>query len=248
MATLLLESRDAQERREWRRSAAAEAEAQVDALPYLDKEYEDPAVRAEVNRLVQEEMRRSPRTPADILSELPPVPELRSELLPMFARECERVRAGRPPTLAVDTGRYEGAGKGPAGRGAEDPNAWKGAVKAAMVQLQHQDTRHENLDLMLRFGPNAWKVHNQHLEAFLAKAQREVAERKREIELLNRDRRLNQQAAAVELGRLEQAWREGVQKNADIQAACAQLEAQIEGLKAEAQALGVVTDNSMQED
>ncbi|GJP33101.1 hypothetical protein CLOM_g6473, partial [Closterium sp. NIES-68] len=107
---------------------------------------------------------------------------------------------------------------------------------------------HENLDLMLRFGPNAWRVHNQHLEAFLAKAQMEVVERKREIELLNRDRRLNQQAAAVELGRLEQAWKDGVQKNADIQTACWQLEAEIAGLKTEAEALGIITDDSMQQD
>lgn len=62
------------------RVGGGEAQQLVDALPYFDKEYEDAAVRAEVNRLVQEEMRRSRKRPADFLKELPPVPPLRPEV------------------------------------------------------------------------------------------------------------------------------------------------------------------------
>lgn len=245
---LLLEGREAQERRQWRRSE--EGEAQIDALPYLDKEYEDPAVRAEVNRLVQEEMRRSTRTPADILTELPPVPEFKAESFPMFARECERVRAGKPPVSSVDTRRYEGAA--PQGGKAGDVEAWRGALEQVTSHLQHTDGRHENLDLMLRYGANTWRVHNQHLDAFLAKAQKEVSARRREIELLNRDRRLNQQAAAVELSRLALRWREGVHKNMDIEAACRMLNREIQELKEEDKMLcgtqeNTEEDTSMQE-
>jgi len=55
------------------RVGGGEAEQLVDALPYFDEEYEDGAVRAEVNRLVQEDWRGRKR-PADFLEELPPVP------------------------------------------------------------------------------------------------------------------------------------------------------------------------------
>lgn len=70
------------------RVGGGEAEQLVDALPYFDKEYEDGAVRAEVNRLVQEEMRRSRKRPADFRKELPAVPPIRPEVQnqPHFAR------------------------------------------------------------------------------------------------------------------------------------------------------------------
>jgi pre-mRNA-splicing factor SPF27 len=56
---------------QWR--AAPDAEA-IDALPYIDGDYGDPAVKREVDRLVEEEMRRGKRKPADFLRDLPPVP------------------------------------------------------------------------------------------------------------------------------------------------------------------------------
>jgi pre-mRNA-splicing factor SPF27 len=46
----------------------------VDALPYIDGDYGNPAVKLEVDRLVEEEMRRGKRKPADFLRDLPPVP------------------------------------------------------------------------------------------------------------------------------------------------------------------------------
>jgi pre-mRNA-splicing factor SPF27 len=55
----------------WRAPPDAET---VDALPYIDGDYGDPAVKREVDRLVEEEMRRAQRKPADFLRDLPRVP------------------------------------------------------------------------------------------------------------------------------------------------------------------------------
>lgn len=52
----------------------------VDALPYIDDDYGDPRVAAEVDRLVEEEMRRSTKKPADFLRELPPLPKVNFEV------------------------------------------------------------------------------------------------------------------------------------------------------------------------
>ena len=57
----------------WRAPPDAET---VDALPYIDGDYGDPAVKREVDRLVEEEMRRAHRKPADFLRDLPPVPSV----------------------------------------------------------------------------------------------------------------------------------------------------------------------------
>jgi pre-mRNA-splicing factor SPF27 len=49
-------------------------EVSVDALPYFDQGYEEPGVREEAARLVEEETRRY-RPTRNYLEYLPPVPE-----------------------------------------------------------------------------------------------------------------------------------------------------------------------------
>ena len=60
-------------------ASAANAEV-IDALPYIDDDYGNPLIKAEVDRLVEEEMRRSSRKPADFLKELPPLPKFDFEV------------------------------------------------------------------------------------------------------------------------------------------------------------------------
>lgn len=45
----------------------------IDALPYIDDDYGDPRVKAEVDTLVEAEMRKSVKKPADFLKDLPPL-------------------------------------------------------------------------------------------------------------------------------------------------------------------------------
>jgi len=69
---------------------------------------------------------------------------------------------------------------------------------------------------------------------------RETAhEYQREIDLLNRERKLNQQAAAVELNLLGSQWKEISQKNLDIEDACLKLEVEVIKLRTEAEKKGI---------
>lgn len=52
----------------------------IDALPYIDDDYGDSKVKAEVDRLVEEEMRRSTKKPSDFLKDLPPLPKFNFEV------------------------------------------------------------------------------------------------------------------------------------------------------------------------
>lgn len=61
----------------WPGSSSAEL---IDALPYIDGDYGNARVKEEVDRLVEEEMRRSSKKPADFLKDLPPLPKFNFEV------------------------------------------------------------------------------------------------------------------------------------------------------------------------
>lgn len=66
----------------WKSSSNAEI---IDALPYIDDDYGNPSVKAEVDRLVEEEMHRSSKKPADFLKDLPPLPIFNFQVRSFFS-------------------------------------------------------------------------------------------------------------------------------------------------------------------
>jgi pre-mRNA-splicing factor SPF27 len=119
-----------------------------------------------------------------------------------------------------------------------DPKAWLAALQNARAQLQHQQGRVLNLELLSRHGPAAWRAQAKSCHAsarFLASEAGAAAEA---VVQSNRRRKLQQLAAGKELQELEDDWGRALRGVAEVGAACAALEQEVGALAAVARSEG----------
>ena len=105
-------------------------------------------------------------------------------------------------------------------------------MRDARAHLEHQTTRAQNLELAVKFAPDAWRTHNASLEAAISAYETELAAVRAEIEHINTERSLQQTAAAREIGKLEQEWYATAAKCVALDGVVMDLEAKAEAIKA----------------
>lgn len=194
----------------------------VDALPYFDQGYEDPGVRETALAMVEEETRRY-RPTKNYLEHLPPINTAAFET-ELMRNEFERLQ-NRLPMEPLSMKRYELPPPPPSK--ISELTAWQDAVENSMAQLEHQAVRAMNLELMLEYGCETWKVYLDVLTSMLAKAQKQLENIKKEIQDINWQRKDKQTEAGVKLRALETQWVMLVSKNYEIEQACVRLEEEI---------------------
>lgn len=87
--------------------------------------------------------------------------------------------------------------------------------------------RQENLALLEENGKNAWLIGNSQLEEILHGLERELTQMKEDVEYVNKQRKLAQEARQGELSGLEETWKRGVGAILDVQLAAEGLQLQI---------------------
>ncbi|THX11828.1 hypothetical protein D6D13_04486 [Aureobasidium pullulans] len=137
--------------------------------------------------------------------------------------EHERLSSGAQKEAGIDMSRYE-AQDAPA---TNDMEQWRATLQQAYASSEYLESRQVNLSLLETYGKNAWLISNDQLEAFLRDAEREVSQRKIELEDIDRSRRDGQNARRGELEALEQQWKIGVGQMIEVEVAAERLRLEI---------------------
>lgn len=210
--------------------AGGSVEAQLpytDALPYHDDELERvPGMRAAVAQEIEREKQRLGAAPAP--------PALVAE--PPTAFDAERARAERGEKLDVlDTSRYQLPG--PVDPATASEEAWAESVRNAEIQLAHMDGRLKTLELLRRYGPNVWRLHNYDQESMLQFETHAHDAVEEHVAELNRQRKEMQLAVGDRLDTYESRWAALVSKNLSIRAANLTASAELHAFTEQADAL-----------
>jgi pre-mRNA-splicing factor SPF27 len=180
-----------------------------ESLPYIDAE-PTASQRASAQRLIDAELGS---LPTDLHPSIPVL--LPSTLSPIMAAELERAARGEKLS-AIDLSRYE-ALEPPSD--SKDLSQWKSSLQQAYTSQSHLSTRLTNLSLLEKYGKNAWLIGNSQLEDILRGLERELEERKKEIDLLVVERKSAQESVGGEMKGYEEGWKRGVGRVLEVEVA-----------------------------
>lgn len=203
----------------------------VDALPYIDGQYNDPTIKAQVHALIAEEMKTF-KPEKDYLEGMEDY-EPDFEPTQLLQSEWMRVSEGAPMSK-MDTSRYQLDAPPPSLQ--RDPAEWKRAVDNAKAQLENQATRLTNLELLQAHGAKLWVAQCASLEGSANLIEKTGAEMTSKIDALNRKRKAEQLQAAPALQSMQSEWVGLVKKNLEIESQTLVLEAECAALREKVEA------------
>lgn len=164
--------------------------------------------------MVDEECRRY-KPSKNYLENLPPLNTAAFET-ELMKNEFQRLEGGLHMET-MNTKRYELPAP-PTGKLGEI-QAWQESVDNSFAQLEHQSIRYLNLELLQKYGCEAWKIALEVLVGLSARAQKDLSELKREIQDINWRRKTKQIETGEKLNRLNQQWAQLVSCNFEIELA-----------------------------
>ncbi|KAI1362350.1 Pre-mRNA-splicing factor SPF27 [Xylaria arbuscula] len=201
-----------------------------ESLPYIDKDL-TPTERTAAEALITAELTSSSSSSPS--SPSPPQPPSLSHpppnFTPIIQAELDRIAIAKKeqqqqPLKAIDLTRYEVQDSLSTSNSPADLIPPLSRAYATHTYLRSRQT---HLQLLDAYGKNAWLVGNWQAEADLAGLERELAAAKKEIDVVNIQRRRLQDEVGEELKGLEETWRKGVGRVIETEIATEALRQQV---------------------
>lgn len=101
--------------------------------------------------------------------------------------------------------------------------AWARTLDHSKVLYIDQSIKLTNLELMNKYGAETWKRYNENLSNMLDECQKNLLDLKKQIHVINLERKKSQTDAGQKLKLLEAEWVDLVTKNFEIERAISEL-------------------------
>ncbi|CAI2347645.1 unnamed protein product [Caenorhabditis sp. 36 PRJEB53466] len=207
----------------------------VDALPYLDTDYNE-SDRQMAMKLVEHECKTF-RPTKNYLTHLP-VPDYDAFLTPCMLKEMERMKK-KEEMPKLDMSRCElpppSAVKG------VDRKLWAKVLRNAKAQNEHLLMRQINLELMDEYAAESYLQRNKTMDSLLSLAEKELKKTREAVMEVHANRKAAQMKAGETVKQLEHSWVNMVTNNYKMELANRQMEhdnaVQIKKLKVDPSAL-----------
>ena len=182
-----------------------------ESLPYIDTE-PSASERAAALSLIAAEASTAPSDSTQSHDSLPALPP--PNFSPLIESEVDRV-SQKTPITGITTSHYESQDAptttpGSDTRSPETTQKWHTALRNAYTSQSYLSGRLTNLALLEKYGKNAWLEGNRQLEDVLRALERELEERKAEIDGVVIERKRAQEEVGGEIKGLEETWKRGV--------------------------------------
>ncbi|KAN0031267.1 hypothetical protein ACTA71_010352 [Dictyostelium dimigraforme] len=199
----------------------------IDSLPYVDDSVNENEQEL-INKLISDEM--STFTPPDYLAQLPSFIDIDYNNFQFLENDFKRMEKGEK-MKEFDIGRYKIESTTTMIKQQLNEKQWNDNLNNARSQLEHQDIRKINLELLQRYGGNSWKLYLSDLEILQKTLKKQLDQKKKQIEEVNIQRKLSQEQTYEKIQQHDKKFLELVYKNTEIEAACKSIELEIEQLK-----------------
>lgn len=204
--------------------------AVFDSLPYIDNE-PSPEERAAAQCLIDvelvEQQKQQQQLPIDDEHQglHPLIPLLPvAHFSPCIQAELERIES-KQSLNAIDLSRYE-SNSLPSFDDC-DRESLCTTLRSVYVSLMYLKNRKKNLESLETFGKNAWLLGNAQLENILRDLERDLAQKKNDIDICALERKSAQEAIGGELKSLEESWKKAVGRALETEIAVESLKTRI---------------------
>jgi pre-mRNA-splicing factor SPF27 len=164
----------------------------IDSLAYIDGHFrEETRVKEEMNKLIREEMNKLATTKKleDYLTDYQ-FPHLEYMNDPLILKEINRIEKDKK--LNVFHSSIETKFEEPAPNKYHEYNTWEKLLQKVQLSLQQFNVKNFNLDLLIKFGPEAWKKYLIVFENLVNQLDLEKSSLERQCEEINKQRKFNQ--------------------------------------------------------
>ncbi|KAJ5079257.1 pre-mRNA-splicing factor spf27 [Anaeramoeba ignava] len=201
----------------------------LDFLAYCDTQIEKPEIKQKVQKLIEEEKRKSIKTINEYLKEITSQDQFNQEVDDFLLKELERIQKEKENRLDFEK-KYQDAVELDLDSVGNDVEKMKEKISLMKQSLENQKIKIVNTELLSEYGENLHLQFNSNLNSTKQFYANQLQKNQEEIQELNNKRMYLQLLEFKNIEKMEKQWNDLVSKNFKTRKACEKMNQEFEAL------------------